>query len=140
MRISDWSSDVCSSDLLTRSLTASAPVDICRKHRAGGKARAVLINSGNANAFTGKAGKAAADRSVKALADTLGCRPREVFVASTGVIGEVLPDERITARLPELAETVSAEGWDAAAQAIMTTDTRTEEPRAGKGGVRMCRQ
>lgn len=109
--------------VLTRSLTASAPVDICRKHLAGGKARAVLINSGNANAFTGKAGKAAADRSVKALADTLGCRPREVFVASTGVIGEVLPDERITARLPELAETVSADGWDAAARAIMTTDT-----------------
>jgi glutamate N-acetyltransferase/amino-acid N-acetyltransferase len=109
--------------VLTRSLTASAPVDICRKHLTGGKARAALINSGNANAFTGKAGKAAADRSVKALAETLGCRPREVFVASTGVIGEVLPDERITTRLPELAKALSADGWDAAARAIMTTDT-----------------
>jgi len=89
--------------VLTRSLTASAPVEICRKNLSGGKARAALVNSGNANAFTGKAGQAAAERSVRALAETLGCRPREVFPASTGVIGEVLPDERITRRLPELA-------------------------------------
>ena len=109
--------------VLTRSLTASAPVEICRKHLAGGKARAVLINSGNANAFTGKAGKAAAERSIKAVAEVLGCRPREVFAASTGVIGEVLPDARITARLPDLARGLAADGWDAAARAIMTTDT-----------------
>jgi glutamate N-acetyltransferase/amino-acid N-acetyltransferase len=109
--------------VFTRSLTASAPVEICRKHLAGGKARAVLINSGNANAFTGKAGKAAAERSVKAVAEVLGCRPREVFAASTGVIGEVLPDARITARLPAFAQGLAADGWDAAARAIMTTDT-----------------
>ncbi len=109
--------------VLTRSLTASAPVEICRKNLSGGKARAVLVNSGNANAFTGKAGKAAAERSVRAVAEALGCRPREVFPASTGVIGEVLPDERITRRLPELAGALSADGWDAAARAIMTTDT-----------------
>jgi glutamate N-acetyltransferase/amino-acid N-acetyltransferase len=109
--------------VFTRSLTASAPVEICRKHLAGGKARAVLINSGNANAFTGKAGKAAAARSVKAVAELLGCRPREVFAASTGVIGEVLPDARITARLPDLLRGLAADGWDVAARAIMTTDT-----------------
>lgn len=109
--------------VLTRSLTASAPVEICRKNLSGGKARAVLVNSGNANAFTGKAGRAAAERSVRAVAEALGCRPREVFAASTGVIGEVLPDERITRRLPELAGALSADGWDAAARAIMTTDT-----------------
>ncbi len=109
--------------VLTRSLTASAPVEICRKNLSGGKARAVLVNSGNANAFTGKAGRAAAERSVRAVAEALGCRPREVFPASTGVIGEVLPDERITRRLPELAGALSADGWDAAARAIMTTDT-----------------
>ena len=109
--------------VLTRSLTASAPVEICRKHLTGGTARAVLINSGNANAFTGKAGKAAADRSVKAVADIVGCRAREVFAASTGLIGEVLPDERITRRLPDLTKALAADGWDAAARAIMTTDT-----------------
>jgi glutamate N-acetyltransferase/amino-acid N-acetyltransferase len=109
--------------VFTRSLTASAPVEICRKHLAGGKARAVIINSGNANAFTGKAGKAAAERTVKAVAAALGCRTREVFAASTGVIGEVLPDERITRRLPELTKALAADAWDDAARAIMTTDT-----------------
>jgi glutamate N-acetyltransferase/amino-acid N-acetyltransferase len=109
--------------VLTRSLTASAPVEICRRNLGAGKARAVLVNSGNANAFTGKAGKAAAERSATAAAEALGCRPGEVFLASTGVIGEVLPDERITRRLPDLAAALAGDGWDAAARAIMTTDT-----------------
>ncbi len=109
--------------VFTRSLTASAPVERCRKHLKGGKARAILVNSGNANAFTGKVGAASVDRTVKAAASQLGCKPTEVFVASTGVIGEPLPDERITAALSALAADLSADGWAAAAAAIMTTDT-----------------
>jgi glutamate N-acetyltransferase / amino-acid N-acetyltransferase len=109
--------------VFTRSLTASAPVERCRKHLKGGKAHAILVNSGNANAFTGKVGTASVDRTVKAVAAQLGCKPTEVFVASTGVIGEPLPDERITAALRDLASDLKADAWDAAAAAIMTTDT-----------------
>src|SRR5262249_4782775 len=71
-----------------RSLTASAPVDRCRANLAGGRARVVLVNAGNANAFTGRAGVESVDRCVAAVAERLGCRQREIFVASTGVIGE----------------------------------------------------
>jgi len=109
--------------VFTRSLTASAPVERCRRHLSGGRARAILVNAGNANAFTGRAGVAAVDRLVKAVAARLGCRPREVFVASTGVIGEPLPDERIRAGLDGLAAGLDAAAWPAAAAAIMTTDT-----------------
>jgi glutamate N-acetyltransferase/amino-acid N-acetyltransferase len=109
--------------VFTRSLTASAPVERCRKNLRGGKARAILVNSGNANAFTGKAGTVSVDRTVKAVAAQLGCRPTEVFVASTGVIGEPLPDERITAALQDLAADLRADRWADAAAAIMTTDT-----------------
>jgi len=109
--------------VFTRSLTASAPVERCRKHVRGGRVRAILVNSGNANAFTGKGGTASVDRTVKAVAAQLGCKPTEVFVASTGVIGEPLPDERITAALRELAADLRADAWTSAAAAIMTTDT-----------------
>jgi glutamate N-acetyltransferase / amino-acid N-acetyltransferase len=109
--------------VLTRSLTAAAPVECCRKHLKGGRARAILVNSGNANAFTGKGGTASVDRTVKAVAGQLGCKPTEVFVASTGVIGEPLPDERITAALRDLADDLKVDAWPAAAAAIMTTDT-----------------
>ncbi|HZF36804.1 MAG TPA: bifunctional glutamate N-acetyltransferase/amino-acid acetyltransferase ArgJ [Candidatus Angelobacter sp.] len=109
--------------VFTRSLTASAPVERCRKHVRGGRVRAILVNSGNANAFTGKGGTASVDRTVKAAAAQLGCKPTEVFVASTGVIGEPLPDERITAALRELAADLRADAWTSAAAAIMTTDT-----------------
>ncbi|MGH6933939.1 MAG: bifunctional glutamate N-acetyltransferase/amino-acid acetyltransferase ArgJ [Dongiaceae bacterium] len=109
--------------VFTRSLTASAPVERCRKHLKGGRARAIIVNSGNANAFTGKAGAAAVDRTVKAVAAKLGCRPAEVFVASTGVIGEPLPDDRIIANLDGLAAELDSGKWAAAAAAIMTTDT-----------------
>ncbi len=109
--------------VFTRSLTASAPVERCRKHLKGGKARAILVNSGNANAFTGKVGTASVDRTVKAAANQLGCKPTEVFVASTGVIGEPLPDERITSALRGLVGDLKPDAWASAAAAIMTTDT-----------------
>ena len=109
--------------VFTRSLTASAPVERCRRNLRGGKVRAIVVNSGNANAFTGKSGAASVERVTKATAATLGCKPAEVFTASTGVIGEPLPDERITAALKALAGDLQADAWAAAAAAIMTTDT-----------------
>ncbi|MFC4352313.1 bifunctional glutamate N-acetyltransferase/amino-acid acetyltransferase ArgJ [Fodinicurvata halophila] len=109
--------------VLTRSQTASAPVLWCREALAGGRARAFLVNSGNANAFTGRAGIASVERSVSATAQALDCTNREVFVASTGVIGEPMPDEKLTHSLPELVGKLAPDGWETAARAIMTTDT-----------------
>ena len=100
--------------VFTRSLTASAPVDRCRANLRGGKARAVVINAGNANAFTGKLGKTSVDRTVKATAAKLGASAKEIFVASTGVIGEPLPDERITSNLDAVIADLQADRWAAA--------------------------
>ena len=108
--------------VFTRSLTASAPVAWCRR-TLGGKARALVVNAGNANAFTGRAGDDAVKRTTAAAAGLIGCRPSAVFVASTGVIGEPLPDGRITAALPALSANLDDAGWEGAARAIMTTDT-----------------
>lgn len=109
---------------LTRSLTASAPVEWCRGALAGGRARAIVVNSGNANAFTGRLGQAAVAHTVAAAAGGLGCAEREVFVSSTGVIGEPLPAEStIVEKLPGLVRALSSGAWEGAARAIMTTDT-----------------
>ena len=109
---------------LTRSLTASAPVDWCREALPDGRARAIVVNSGNANAFTGRVGKTAVEHTVAAAAAALGCAEREVFVSSTGVIGEPLPAEStIVQKLPGLARALASGSWDRAAGAIMTTDT-----------------
>ncbi len=109
--------------VFTRSTTAAAPVEWCRSALEGGRARAILVNSGNANAFTGRAGVESVRRTAAATAVILGCNPKEVFLASTGVIGEPLPDRRITARLLALRTALSERAWKAAAKAIMTTDT-----------------
>jgi glutamate N-acetyltransferase/amino-acid N-acetyltransferase len=109
--------------VLTRSLTAAAPVLWCREALDNGRARAILVNAGNANAFTGHAGMASVKRTVAATADRLGCRKRDVLIASTGVIGEPLPDGRIVSALDRLAGSLRPDAWQAAAKAIMTTDT-----------------
>ena len=109
--------------VFTRSLTAAAPIDWCRKALRRGRGRALVVNSGNANAFTGKAGAASVDRTVAAAAGLVGCAKNEVLVASTGVIGEVLPDDRLTKALPALHRRLSGSDWRTAAEAIMTTDT-----------------
>jgi glutamate N-acetyltransferase/amino-acid N-acetyltransferase len=109
--------------VLTKSLTRSAPVDLCRKHLKGGKARAILVNSGNSNAFTGKAGIASVERCVKATVAALKCKPGEVYLASTGVIGEPMADDRITGNLPAIIKDLKGDAWSDAAAAIMTTDT-----------------
>ena len=113
--------------VFTRSRTAAAPVDWCREalRQGGGRARAILVNAGNANAFTGKRGDKAAADEVEAVAAALGCTHHEVLLASTGVIGEPLPAERITRHVDALAAELSdaPEAWEPAARAIMTTDT-----------------
>ena len=108
---------------LTRSKSRSAPVDWCARSLGGGTARAVVINAGNANAFTGKAGVATVTAVARAAAKLLACKPPEIFQASTGVIGEPLNPAPITAALAGLVEAASADSWAAAARAIMTTDT-----------------
>ncbi len=106
----------------TRSRTASAPVEWCRAQKAG-TARALVVNSGNANAFTGHAGFEAARQVAESTAAIVGCRGQEGFLASTGVIGEPLPANKITRILDDLVAAGAAGGWRAAAEAIMTTDT-----------------
>lgn len=107
----------------TRSKSRSAPVDWCADSLSGGTARAVVINAGNANAFTGKAGVATVTAVAKSAASLLKCKPHEIFQASTGVIGEPLDPSFITKALPGLAQSAKAEDWAMAAKAIMTTDT-----------------
>jgi glutamate N-acetyltransferase/amino-acid N-acetyltransferase len=107
----------------TKSLSSSAPVDWCRKAGAKGKARALVVNSGNANAFTGKAGMASVAATVKETAKLLDCKETDVFVSSTGTIGVPLPHEKIVAALPKAVASLKADAWMDAAKAIMTTDT-----------------
>ncbi|WP_423066443.1 bifunctional glutamate N-acetyltransferase/amino-acid acetyltransferase ArgJ [Devosia sp. CN2-171] len=109
--------------VLTRSKCPSAAVDWCRDNLPGGKARALLVNSGNANAFTGKKGKAAVALSADIVSKALGVKPSEIFLASTGVIGEPLPAEKFAAVADDLARRVAPGPWMDAAKAIMTTDT-----------------
>jgi glutamate N-acetyltransferase/amino-acid N-acetyltransferase len=109
--------------VFTKSLTASAPVLSCRAHLKKGKARALVVNSGNSNAFTGKAGVLAVKATVEATARHFGCKPSDIFIASTGTIGVPLPFEKITAALPKAVKDLKADAWMEAAQAIMTTDT-----------------
>jgi glutamate N-acetyltransferase / amino-acid N-acetyltransferase len=107
----------------TTSKSRSAPVDWCATSLASGSARAVVINAGNANAFTGKAGVATVTAVAKAAAQVLKCKPAEVYQASTGVIGEPLDPSPITNALHDLAAAARADAWGDAARAIMTTDT-----------------
>ena len=109
--------------VFTRSKCPSAPVEWCRAKLSGGKARALVVNSGNANAFTGKSGRVATKLTAEIAAKAIGCRPGEVFLASTGVIGEPLDAGKFGGVMDTLAADATAEPWMAAARAIMTTDT-----------------
>ena len=109
--------------VFTRSKCPSAAVDWCRDNLGGGTARALLVNSGNANAFTGKKGKAAVALSAEIVSKSLGVAPSDIFLASTGVIGEPLPAEKFAGVTDELRGRLAAGPWMDAAKAIMTTDT-----------------
>ncbi|MDB5416941.1 MAG: arginine biosynthesis bifunctional protein ArgJ [Phenylobacterium sp.] len=112
--------------VFTRHGVGSAPVDWCKRHLAttkGDGVHALVVNAGCANAFTGRPGADAVRRVCSTAAKRFDCRQRDVMVASTGVIGVLLDDAKITHRLPELEQRLKADNWAAAAGAIMTTDT-----------------
>jgi glutamate N-acetyltransferase/amino-acid N-acetyltransferase len=111
--------------VFTRSTTCGAPVDWCRKAVKRGKVRAIVVNSGNSNTFTGRAGVVVVERTVAGMAKLAKCQPHEVFVSSTGVIGEPPPADKILKALPAAVKTANgnATAWREAAEAILTTDT-----------------
>ena len=125
--------------VFTKSKCPSAPVEWCRARLKGGKARALVVNSGNANAFTGKTGRASTALTAKIAAKAVGCSEGEIFLASTGVIGEPLDATKFDGVLGRLAETAEPGDYLAAAKAIMTTDTfpkvATATVRLGKAKV-----
>ena len=109
--------------VFTRSKCPSAPVDWCRENLRQGSARAVVVNSGNANAFTGLKGRDSVALTAKIAAKAAGCKPEEIFIASTGVIGEPLDATKFEGVLQDCAKRVADGPWIDAARAIMTTDT-----------------
>jgi glutamate N-acetyltransferase/amino-acid N-acetyltransferase len=125
--------------VFTRSKCPSAPVEWCRARIKPGRAGALVVNSGNANAFTGKNGRAATKLTADLTAKAVHCRPTEVFLASTGVIGEPLDARKFAGVMAGLAETAQGEGWLDAARAMMTTDTfpkvATATARLGKTSI-----
>ncbi len=109
--------------VFTRSKCPSAPVDWCRAHIKRGGARALVVNSGNANAFTGRSGRTATELTARIAAAAADCKPAEVLLASTGVIGEPLDAGKFETVMARLAAEAAPGGWQNAAEAITTTDT-----------------
>lgn len=109
--------------VFTRSKCPSAPVEFCRQNLPGGSARVLVVNSGNANAFTGKRGRETTSMTGEAAAKAAGCAQDEVFLASTGVIGEPLDAGKFSHLLAGMVETAEPALWGEAGKAIMTTDT-----------------
>ena len=109
--------------VLTRSRCPSAPVEWCRARLGAGLARGLVVNAGNANAFTGKSGRDAVRMTADMAAKAIGCRPGQIMLGSTGVIGEPLDARKFAAVMDDLAARAAPDAWTEAAQAIMTTDT-----------------
>jgi glutamate N-acetyltransferase/amino-acid N-acetyltransferase len=109
--------------VFTKNRCPGAPVEWSRAALKGGKARGLVVTSGNSNVFTGKAGRETCASTADEAARILGCKPKEIFLASTGVIGERLPTEKLVGALPKVFGAVAEAGFDHAARAIMTTDT-----------------
>jgi glutamate N-acetyltransferase/amino-acid N-acetyltransferase len=109
--------------VFTKSKCPSAPVEWCRDKLKGAKPRALVVNSGNANAFTGKNGRAACKFTAEIAARAIGCKPKDVFLASTGVIGEPLNAKAFDGVMEGLVASAKPDVWHEAAKAIMTTDT-----------------
>lgn len=110
--------------VFTLNAFCAAPVTLSKRHLAAASPRYLLINTGNANAGTGAIGMADAVASCVALAAEVGVTPEQVLPFSTGVIGEKLPVDKLVAALPASIKALSADGWERAANGIMTTDTR----------------
>ena len=120
--------------VFTRSKCPSAAVDWCRERIKGGGASALVVNSGNANAFTGKSGREATTLTAEIAAEAARCKPGDVFLASTGVIGEPLDATKFAGVMDRLVADAAPGGWHEAAKAIMTTDTF---PKGAAAVVRM---
>jgi glutamate N-acetyltransferase/amino-acid N-acetyltransferase len=125
--------------VFTRNAFPAAPILVTREHlkASGNLTRAVLVNAGNANAVTGEAGLDAARQCAAELSKHLGCKPSEIFLSSTGVIGRPLPVQKIVAQMPALVRTMSPGGAEDFSRAIMTTDTVPKVAAASASGVRM---
>jgi glutamate N-acetyltransferase / amino-acid N-acetyltransferase len=123
--------------LFTTNLVAAAPVVLSRERLSGGAARAVVVNSGQANAATGARGAADAELTTAEAARALAIAPGEVLSCSTGVIGEPLHVERFLDAVPALASALSVEGGDGFAKAILTTDTVDKQATGDAGDVRV---
>jgi len=125
--------------VFTRSKCPSAPVDFCRANLPHGAARAVVVNSGNANAFTGLKGREATALTAKSAAAAVGCGEDEVYLASTGVIGEPLDATKFSGVLDQMYKDATGDFWFEAAKAIMTTDTypKVATRSAEIGGVKV---
>lgn len=109
--------------VLTTTSMPAAPVTWCKKNIKNGSAKALIVNAGNANAFTGKIGEETVEKTANKVAEGLNCEAEKVFISSTGVIGETLDADLITAAIPDMINN-SDDSWDKAAKAIMTTDTK----------------
>lgn len=121
--LADFAPGTTVAGVFTRNKCPGAPITWCRDILPRGSARGLLVNAGNANVFNGASGAAAVRASAVAAARALTCTAEEIFLASTGVIGEPMPAEKITSVTDGLADRLSPDGWRAAASAIMTTDT-----------------
>lgn len=117
--------------VFTQSSMPASPVVWCKKIIDKGIARALVVNAGNANAFTGVEGDEVVKKTVSEVAKELHCKPEEVFVSSTGVIGETLDASLITTAIPKMVKTFSSDNaaFDKAAKAIMTTDTKEKSTK-----------
>ena len=123
LMVAVFAPDTTVAGVLTQSKTCSAPVLWCRESLKTGKARVLVVNAGNANAFTGKRGREAVEATAEFAMKATGCDRSEVYLAATGVIGEPLQAEKFRHLLDGLVKSANAEGWTKAARAIMTTDT-----------------
>lgn len=118
---------VAAAAVQTTNQVKAMPVRVTARNVADGRARAVLLNAGNANVCTGPDGMAVAEQSARVTAEALGCDPADVLVCSTGVIGVPLPPEPFLTKIPEAVAALSPDGGSRAAEAIMTTDTLPKE-------------
>ncbi len=123
LTVIDFGGSASIAGVFTKSMCPSAPVDWCKSILANGKVRCIIINSGNANAFTGVKGHVAVDQTTSAATKVFGYHPQEIYLASTGVIGEPMDVSKFSTFLKKAKSNASEDGWDEAAKAIMTTDT-----------------
>jgi glutamate N-acetyltransferase/amino-acid N-acetyltransferase len=139
--LADFRAGTTVAGVFTKNLCPGAPVIYCREALKGGAARGLVVNAGNANVFNGVAGLRAVEATANAAAATLGTVPERIFLASTGVIGEPLPAQKIVAVLDDLKNRLDEDRFAEAAAAIMTTDTfpkaATRTARLGGADVRI---